>query len=155
MKRFLYPVLSLLLMPTAMPVLAQQHQNYRLDKTQKLQRTQLSDKQGFRLSYTPLPDPIPFNKHFRLKLLLQDARNAPVKGAKLSVTATMPEHNHGMNVKPKVKELGNGVYQVEGFLFHMPGYWEVKIQINQAKKSESVIFGINLNIKPTEHHQHH
>lgn len=133
------------------------HQNYVVDNNQKLQRVQVSSNKSFRLSYTPTPDPIPTNQHFRLKLLLQDKNNQMITGAKLKLDATMPDHNHGMNVKPKLKELGKGIYAVEGFLFHMPGYWEIKATIQHAGKTETVVFGVNVELKPTatEHHHHH
>ncbi len=131
------------------------HQNYTVSNKQKLQRTQVSSNKNFRLSYTPSPDPIPVNQHFRLKLFLQNKNNQIVTAAKLKIDATMPDHNHGMNVKPKLKELGKGVYAVEGFLFHMPGYWEIKATINHAGKTETVVFGVNVELKPTQNKQQH
>lgn len=144
MKHLISSSLALLLLAT--PVLAQQppHQNFRIDKVQRQQRLQLSDKKSFKLSYTPTPDPIPLNGFFRLRLLLQDPDNRVLDGAKLTVDATMPEHNHGMNVKPKVKALGKGLYEVQGLLFHMAGYWEIKVGIAEDGKRENVIFGVTV-----------
>ncbi|HEY9840687.1 MAG TPA: FixH family protein, partial [Candidatus Obscuribacterales bacterium] len=138
MKYFLLLSLATLLLTD--PALAQlqppAHQNFRIDKVQRQQRSQLSDKKSFKLSYTPTPDPVPLNQHFRLKVLLQDAQNHVLDGAKLTADATMPEHNHGMNVKPKVKALGQGLYEIQGFLFHMPGYWEINLGIEKGGKRE-------------------
>lgn len=138
-------------------VIAQQpgHQALQIDKAQRSQRTQISDKKSFRLSYVPAPDPIPFNQHFRLNLLLQSAANKPLDGATLKVEASMPEHNHGMNVKPRVKALGQGRYEVSGLLFHMAGYWEIAVTISQGGKQEKVVFGSTLAMKPVDHSQHH
>lgn len=137
----------------ATPALAQTqppaHQNFRIDKVQRQQRLQVSDKKSFKLSYTPTPDPIPLNSFFRLKLLLQDPQTRVLTGAKLSVSATMPEHNHGMNVKPKVKALGQGLYEVQGLLFHMAGYWEIVVDIELGGKHEKVIFGVTVETKAT------
>lgn len=46
------------------------------------------------------------------------------------VDAIMPAHQHGMNYEPTVTRLGQGVYRVEGMLFHMPGLWQVRVDIN-------------------------
>jgi hypothetical protein len=49
-------------------------------------------------------------------------------GAKLlRVDATMPEHRHGMNYRSSVKPLGNGLWQVEGMVWHMAGRWELRL----------------------------
>ena len=147
-----------LLLSLSSPVLAQQppgHQNFRIDKVQRQQRSQLSSKKSFRLSYTPQPDPIPLNQHFRLRLLLQDSGNKVLDGARLSVDATMPEHNHGMNVKARVKPLGQGRYEVQGLLFHMAGYWEIAVTVEQGGRREQAIFGVTVEMKPTNHGPHH
>lgn len=151
---------ALLLAAPQMPMQAQtqaqtQHQNFRIDKVQRSQRTQLSDKKSFSLSYTPTPDPIPLNQHFRIRVQVQNAANKLLDGAVLTADATMPEHNHGMNVKPKVKALGKGVYEIQGFLFHMAGYWEIAINVQHGGKREKVIFGATVAMKPTEHHGNH
>ncbi|MGV3522586.1 MAG: FixH family protein [Candidatus Sericytochromatia bacterium] len=157
MKTLLLP---LLLAALALPAGAQTrpaappHQNYRIDKVQRAQRTQLSEKKSFRLSYTPVPDPIPLNQHFRLRLQLQDAQNRILNGATLKVDANMPEHNHGMNVKPTVKSLGKGLYEVRGLLFHMPGYWEIVATVSHKGKTEKVIFGVTVVNKATQPADH-
>lgn len=154
MKHLFWLCLTALLLTD--PVLAQMpgHQNMRIDKVQRQQRAQVSDKKSFKLSYTPTPDPVPLNKFFRVRLLLQDAQNRLLNGASLTVNATMPEHNHGMNVKPKVKALGQGQYEIQGLLFHMAGYWEMAIDIQQGGKHEKVIFGVTVDIKPTDQMNH-
>lgn len=149
-------LLVLGLLAICLPSQAQQtpHQNFRIDKVQRQQRSQLSEKKSFRLSYTPLPDPIPLNGYFRLKFLLQDPNGKLLDGAKLSVDATMPEHNHGMNAKTRIKALGKGAYEVQGLLFHMAGYWEITALIEHGGKREKAIFGVTAAIKPTAGHQH-
>jgi len=136
-----------------------QHQTFRIDKVQRQQRSQFSEKKSFRASYTPLPDPIPLNKHFRIKLQVQDAQNKILNNAKLKLDAGMPEHNHGMNVKPKVNDLGQGIFEVRGLLFHMPGYWEIYVDIEAEGKTERVIFGITVDMKAmpnhSQEHKHH
>lgn len=51
----------------------------------------------------------------------------PASAKLLRVDATMPEHRHGMNYQPSVKSLGNGLWQVEGMVWHMAGRWELRL----------------------------
>ena len=107
----------------------------------------------YRISYQPDPDPIPLNSHFRLKLNVQDLKTsrAPENPPELMADADMPEHNHGMHVKPVVTYLGNGQYEVKGLLFHMAGYWELKVDLKpETGDVETAIFGVELEVKPTE-----
>ena len=132
------------------------HQNYRIDKVQRQQRVQVSEHKHFRISYQTNPDPIPLNKHFRMTFLVQDLAGKPLDGLALKVDAGMPEHNHGMSVKPELKALGKGRYEVRGLLYHMPGYWEVYVDTPYQEKLERTIFGMTLEMKPSahQHHQH-
>lgn len=45
----------------------------------------------------------------------------------LSVDATMPAHQHGMNYTPQITTLGDGLFQIDGMVFHMPGEWEIRV----------------------------
>ena len=45
--------------------------------------------------------------------------------------AAMPQHGHGMNVAPTVKQVAPGTYRVDGMLFHMPGYWELYFDLSR------------------------
>lgn len=58
------------------------------------------------------------------------ASGQPVPGATFKLDATMPEHKHGMTTQPRVSELGEGRYEVEGMKFHMPGRWELRADID-------------------------
>ncbi|MBT9548874.1 MAG: FixH family protein [Candidatus Sericytochromatia bacterium] len=126
-----------------------QHQNYpKVNEADRENRSQITDNKHYRVIYTPLPDPIPLNQHFRLKLTVQNAEGKVVENAKLYVDADMPSHNHGMNVKPKVKDLGKGIFEVRGMLFHMPGYWEIYVLVDHAGKKEKATFGVTLKMSP-------
>jgi hypothetical protein len=50
----------------------------------------------------------------------------------VSVFAIMPAHQHGMNYSPSVVDLGEGVFRVDGMLFHMPGEWEIQMELTYA-----------------------
>jgi hypothetical protein len=57
----------------------------------------------------------------------------------VSVNATMPEHQHGMNYKPRVQlQATNAAVAVsrevlvQGMVFHMPGRWQIEFLISGA-----------------------
>lgn len=54
----------------------------------------------------------------------------------VAVDAQMPEHKHGMNYRPTIVSLGNGRYRVEGMVFHMPGRWEISMDVRAGEESE-------------------
>lgn len=136
---------------TAPSASASAHQAFR-PPPERFNRSQTSSGGSWLLSYQAEPDPIPLNQHFRLLLNVQNAQNrqpAP-DNLQLSLDATMPAHNHGMNVKPALKPLGQGRYEVQGLLFHMAGYWEIDVQLQSpGTAAESALFGVNADIKPT------
>ena len=56
--------------------------------------------------------------------------NLKGKGKLLKIDARMPEHNHGMNVKPKIIELkAEQAYRVDGMKLHMPGDWVLYLEL--------------------------
>ncbi len=124
---------------------------------ERMLRSQVSAH--YRVSYQPVTDPVPLNTHFRLRVNVQDLKTSrpPEPPISLTADADMPEHNHGMQVSPEVQYLGKGQYEVRGMLFHMTGYWELKLTLKPpAADAETVIFGIQIDEKPTaENHAGH
>jgi hypothetical protein len=62
----------------------------------------------------------------------------------LAVDAHMPEHRHGMNYRPTVKAGGDGRFQAEGFMFHMPGRWEYLFDLQQGGRTERLTDSVTL-----------
>ena len=62
----------------------------------------------------------------------------------LAVDAIMPEHKHGMNYRPTVVPGKDGRYRAEGFLFHMPGRWEVNFDVRSGGGNERLSHDIIL-----------
>lgn len=48
----------------------------------------------------------------------------------MRVDAIMPAHQHGMNYAPKVTATGDGLFRVDDMLFHMPGLWELRVEVD-------------------------
>ena len=81
--------------------------------------------------YRTEPNPIPLNAEFNLHIWVSaDEAGGPVAGEfSLAVDARMPQHRHGMNRRPKLTAMGKGEFLAEGLLFHMPGKWELYLDI--------------------------
>jgi len=84
--------------------------------------------------WTPEPDPIPFNQPFKLHVWAARAAtpDVPLTDATLEISATMPEHGHGMNRVPRVTPQPDGSHLVEGMLFHMRGRWDLIVNVHAA-----------------------
>jgi len=91
-------------------------------------RGQIDLPGGGRLQWSG-PAPIPLAEPFALKVEATDAGGEPITGARLLADCTMPHHGHGMNVRPTVTELGPGRWKVDPMLLHMPGRWELCLDL--------------------------
>lgn len=100
--------------------------------------TALSSSGGtFSVVLKSSPAPIPLNEPFELTVDVRLAR--PVDDTNplwLAVEATMPEHAHGMNTRPRVEALPDGRFAVKGLLFHMAGEWELVLNIAKGRIHE-------------------
>lgn len=104
-----------------------------------------SDHGLFSVTCTSELEPIPINRMHRWHVAIVDARGAPVLGAEVTVTGGMPLHDHGLPSAPRMtRELGGGVYLIEGMKFHMPGQWEVVLHIAAAPASDRVTIELRL-----------
>ena len=124
-----------------------------LDSAQKVRRerpdnldtsTTISTRSGsLSASYrTDFIEP-PLNGVHSWHLELLDRDNRPVQGAEIAVSADMPEHLHGMTTRPVVSETDDpGLYLIRGVNFHMPGYWEVTLDISGAGSRNLLRFNL-------------
>ena len=49
--------------------------------------------------------------------------------------AQMPEHGHGMFVKPKIKGSASNKYEIDGVKLHMRGRWELVFKWKNGSKT--------------------
>ena len=103
----------------------------------------LSEGGEVRLTWSSQPSPVPLNVPFELHLELTRA-GRPLTGARVHARAGMPAHGHGMVREPRTLPAGEGRYRVEGMLFHMPGLWEVEVQVMAEGLDDRVVFPIVL-----------
>ena len=80
-----------------------------------------------------------------VRVRIRDAGGLPVDGAAITVDGGMPQHGHGLPTRPRVtKNLGGGVYEIEGVRFNMGGWWEFTLVISGPAGDDSVTFNLDL-----------
>lgn len=88
--------------------------------------TQKTTESGIVVSYTTNPAVIVESEEFGVIITHSG-------GTVVEADATMPTHGgHGMNVYPERDDDGAGTVVASPFQFHMPGYWELFIQLETA-----------------------
>jgi hypothetical protein len=128
-KLFLLPVMAAVLSAC---VSAPTNLNLSLDRH--------TEHEKYRVAIHPLTEPA-INKMHQWELEVRTARGEPVTGARIDVAGGMPQHGHGFPTQPRVtKELGNGHYLLEGMKFSMPGWWEIKLNVNAASGNDAITF---------------
>ena len=78
------------------------------------------------------PAPIPVGAHFSIRFYLCGPPADRVK-----VRGWMPDHRHGMNYRPAVT-LNGGSGTAEGLMFHMPGRWQLILDVRGAVGRETL-----------------
>ena len=73
------------------------------------------------------------------------SRDGQPRVATLRVDAAMPDHGHGMNYRASVRPQGPDRFVVEGLLWHMPGRWELRFDVNAGADRESLAAEVMLD----------
>jgi hypothetical protein len=68
----------------------------------------------------------------------------PATDLDVVVDARMPAHFHGMNRVAKISRGPGNSWKAEGLLFHMPGHWELYIDVSQGGATERAQMDVNL-----------
>jgi hypothetical protein len=80
-----------------------------------------------------------------VRVTLRDAEGRAVDEAQISIEGGMPQHGHGLPTRPRVtRNLGDGIYEIEGVRFNMGGWWEFKLAIAGPRGADQVTFNIDL-----------
>lgn len=104
---------------------------------QQLPKEQQTSSPSFIVGYAPDPANISVAEHFSVILEVCKKDGKPYMGTPI-VDAHMPMHRHGMNYRPTIEKISDGIFRAVGFLFHMPGKWQFKFDIEDGGKSERV-----------------
>jgi hypothetical protein len=98
-------------------------------------------KDGLQLAWRPVigdspiaATAIPMARHFAIEVQLCSGAT-PFGAALVGLDATMPEHRHGMNYRPRIVGLGDGRFRAEGMMFHMSGRWQIEFEVQSGKGS--------------------
>ena len=80
-----------------------------------------------------------------VRLTVRDAEGRAIDEAQISVDGGMPQHGHGLPTRPRVtRNLGDGIYEIEGVRFNMGGWWEFKLAIAGPRGADTVTFNLDL-----------
>ena len=82
-----------------------------------------------------LPTPVPLNEPFTVDFNMT-AKPADRSTMTVEVDARMPAHFHGMTRVPKVTRQADGSWRAEGMRFHMPGRWEIHVDVTRNGVTE-------------------
>lgn len=88
------------------------------------------------------PSPVVLGEPFVVQLRVCANKDAQID--RLTMDANMPAHRHGMNYKPEISALGDGLYEGRGFLFHMPGRWEITVSVYSEAEPSHLKFGLDV-----------
>jgi len=87
------------------------------------------------LSYRTVPERIVVGEPFEILFAL--CPRGGFQPGRIKLDASMPEHRHGMNYLPSVAPSATG-YRSEGWMFHMPGRWEIVFEVGGERLADSV-----------------
>jgi len=116
------------------------------DKDTAEVRGALTSSGSFYVEWMPETGSLSLNEIEVLQVRVLDPENRqdPIDGAVVTVNARMPDHNHGLNLEPRVEMNENGSATVSGFLLHMEGIWEVEFGVALEGQMERARFEVDL-----------
>ena len=80
-----------------------------------------------------------------VRVSVRDAEGRAIEEAEISIDGGMPQHGHGLPTRPRVtRNLGDGIYEIEGVRFNMGGWWEFKLAIAGSRGADTVTFNLEL-----------
>lgn len=83
------------------------------------------------------------NQMHAWQLRLSRPDGSPVSQAQVAFEGGMPQHGHGFPTRPRVtRELGPGVYALEGMKFSMTGWWDMRLAIQAGDVADTAVFNV-------------
>jgi len=80
-----------------------------------------------------------------VRIVVRDADGRAIDEAQISIDGGMPQHGHGLPTRPRVtRNLGDGIYEIEGVRFNMGGWWEFKLAIAGPRGADTITFNLAL-----------
>ncbi|PVB62381.1 hypothetical protein DCO57_06375 [Labrenzia sp. 011] len=81
--------------------------------------------------------PLPVGELFDIEVSVCDPQDGNLPLARAD--AMMPAHRHGMNYRPEIAGHGPNLHTVKGFMFHMPGAWQISIELGAVERQRFVL----------------
>lgn len=100
-------------------VLAAANAAFACEETGTAMQSEASDAPVAIISIEPPPLSQPFS------FVITVCTDKPVTD--VTIDATMPAHQHGMNYEPRTTQSDGNTLQVDDMVFHMPGFWEIEL----------------------------
>jgi hypothetical protein len=112
--------------------------------TQAAENQFISERGLYSVSYESQLEPIAINRMHSWMLTVTDSSGMPITGAVIVIKGGMPQHNHGLATQPTVESSGEGTYLLQGLRFHMMGYWEIELIIDNGRAKDTVMIPLTL-----------
>ena len=90
------------------------------------------------IRWRPLLEPIPMADPFdvEVEIWTDDSMTERAGYDSIIADAGMPHHGHGMNVVPELEHREDGSWVARGMLMHMPGRWQVYVDVLEDGRLE-------------------
>lgn len=106
--------------------------------------TRATQARKYQVSLEVVPEAPPMGELFTVRANLRTREGEPVETARVALDARMPQHDHGMMTDP-IDDPGTcdddgacrhpgGIYETEGFKFHMAGKWTVTVTVLEGPR---------------------
>jgi len=78
----------------------------------------------------------------RWTIEIQTASGTRISRASLALESWMPDDERVATTHPRVTELAEGRYRVDGLRLDRPGWWNVRLAISAASGTDSLAFNL-------------
>ena len=90
-------------------------------------------------------EPLRPRKLQTVQVAIADAAGEPIQNAQIGIDGGMRQHGHGLPTRPRVtKQVGKGIYEIEGVRFNMGGWWEFKLSVTTHSGTVLITFNLSL-----------
>jgi YtkA-like len=104
-----------------------------------------SSAEGRYVATLETPKPLRPRQMQTVRVTVRDTEGLAIDEAQISIDGGMPQHGHGLPTRPRVtRNLGDGIYEIEGVRFNMGGWWEFKLAIAGPRGADTVTFNLDL-----------
>jgi hypothetical protein len=99
----------------------------------------------YKVRYKLDQDPPRRGELFGLQAYVLDAAGKELRPkVALLADGDMPEHGHGLTRMPEVAPTKDGGFQVSGLRLHMPGRWQIYLDLVEGAHTERAQFDLTL-----------